>query len=112
VSVVAQNASTELVTRLRKGADFEWDTVAMQEAADTITRLTAEVERLTGERDRQYDYNAELIAKYAALEAEVERKDAALLSIMGCTIAQTYQQAWAWCRHTAAEAYGQQEKKV
>jgi len=46
MAVVAQNATTELVTRLRKGADYEWDTFVMQEAADTITRLTAEVERL------------------------------------------------------------------
>jgi hypothetical protein len=45
---------------------------------DTITRLTAEVERLTGERDRQYDYNVEQIAKQAALEAENEKLRAAL----------------------------------
>jgi hypothetical protein len=32
-----------------------------------------DVERLTGERDRQYDYNVEQIAKQAALEAENEK---------------------------------------
>lgn len=38
-----------------------------------ITALRAEVERLTGERDRQYDQNAEQIIRIAALEAENER---------------------------------------
>lgn len=45
----------------------------MQDREDTITRLRSEVERLTGERDRQYDQNAEQITRIAALEAEVER---------------------------------------
>lgn len=39
----------------------------------TIAALRAEVERLTGERDRQYDQNAEQIIRIAALEAENER---------------------------------------
>jgi uncharacterized small protein (DUF1192 family) len=55
-----------------------WSPWLANQAADTITRLTEEVERLTGERDRQYDYNAGQIVKQAAFEAEVERKDAAL----------------------------------
>ncbi len=50
-----------------------------QAAIDEITHLTAEVERLTGERDRQYDYNAGQIVKQAALEAENERLRAALV---------------------------------
>ena len=39
----------------------------------TLASLRAEVERLTGERDRQYDQNAEQIIRIAALENEVER---------------------------------------
>lgn len=48
------------------------------EAADLITALRAENERLTGERDRQYDQNAEQIIRIAALEAENEKLRAAL----------------------------------
>lgn len=43
-----------------------------------ITALRAEVERLTGERDRQYDQNAEQIIRIAALEADNEKLRAAL----------------------------------
>lgn len=64
------------------------------------------------------DFSTEKMARdrmdeITRLKAEVERKDAALARIVGCNIAQTYQQAWNWCRHVAAEAYGpQQEKKA
>lgn len=43
--------------------------------------LRAEVERLTAERDRQYDQNAEQITRIAALEAENEKLRAALYKI-------------------------------
>ena len=39
----------------------------------------AEIERLTGERDRQYEYNVGQIAKQAELEAEIERLREALV---------------------------------
>lgn len=42
----------------------------------------AKTKRLTGERDRQYDQNAEQIVCIAALEAEAERLRAALESVM------------------------------
>ena len=47
----------------------------------TLASLRAEVERLTGERDRQYDQNAEQIIRIAALEAENEKLRAALSKI-------------------------------
>ena len=37
-----------------------------------IADLAAEVERLTGERDRQYEFNAAQITKHAELEATNE----------------------------------------
>lgn len=46
----------------------------------TITALRAENERLTGERDRQYQQNAEQITRIAALETENKRLRAALLA--------------------------------
>jgi regulator of replication initiation timing len=42
------------------------------EAADTIATLRAEVERLTGERDRQYEENVSLIAENQKLRAALE----------------------------------------
>jgi predicted nucleic acid-binding Zn-ribbon protein len=41
-------------------------------------RMDAEIATITGERDRQYDYNIEQIAKQAALEDEVARLREAL----------------------------------
>jgi hypothetical protein len=49
----------DLTERLRERKLFK-------EAAD-------EIERLTGERDRQYDKNCEQIIRIASLEAEIER---------------------------------------
>jgi hypothetical protein len=50
---------SDLVERLRERKLFKG-------AAD-------EIERLTGERDRQYDKNCEQIIRIASLEAEIER---------------------------------------
>lgn len=44
-----------------------------------ITEAADEIERLTGERDRQYDYNCGQIVRIASLEAEIERMRAALM---------------------------------
>jgi hypothetical protein len=65
-------------------------------AADTITRLTSEMKRLTGERDRQYDYNAGQIVKQAALEAENETLRAALQGVLWM--------AEEWFKHDGSDA--------
>jgi hypothetical protein len=54
-----------------------------RQAADEITRLRAEIERLTAERDRQYDQNTEQITRIAALEVENEELRAALCPLAG-----------------------------
>jgi hypothetical protein len=80
---------TDIVQRLRADGETvetlkakgHWGSVTMLEQDAEIARLREDVERLTGERDRQYDYNAESIFKYAALEAENERLRAALEEI-------------------------------
>ncbi len=66
---------TDIVERLRKlEGNMPWnDQIAVfDDAADTITTLRAEVERLTGERDRQYDENVSLIATNERLRAALE----------------------------------------
>ncbi len=49
-------------------------------AADTIATLRAEVERLTGERDRQYEENVSLIAENQKLRAALEEIEQVALS--------------------------------
>lgn len=51
---------------------------AKEEHRPHLIAAEAEVERLTAERDRQYDQNAEQITRIAALEAENEKLRAAL----------------------------------
>lgn len=66
---------TDIVTWLREQAsnDFTCERKLL-EAAD-------EIERLIGERDRQYDYNCGQIIRIASLEGEIERMRAALMII-------------------------------
>ena len=53
-----------------------------------IKKLEDEVERLTQERDAQYDLNVSMVAKHAAQEAEIERlredKERLMDRIDGC----------------------------
>ena len=68
-----------------RAVDEERCNVEPWTVAKRCADAAAEIERLTGERDRQYDYNAEIIAKYAALEAVSERLRAALREIAKVT---------------------------
>ena len=70
-------ALTDEITRLR--ADIISYKIGNKDLQDHCT----EVERLTAERDRQYDQNTEQITRIAALEAENERLLAALRKIAG-----------------------------
>ena len=67
---------TDIVKMLRECSSDE--AYLSRQAADEITRLRAEIERLTAERDRQYDQNTEQITRIAALEAENEKLRKAL----------------------------------
>ena len=78
----------------------------LEEAADRAADcdiLRAEVERLTVERDRQYDQNAEQITRIAALEAENERLRAALREAY-----EVYAGSDGFIPETAGEGYQQQ----
>lgn len=55
---------------------------AKEEYRPLLIAAEAEVERLTAERDRQYDQNAEQITRIAALEAENEKLRAALSGVL------------------------------
>jgi hypothetical protein len=55
---------------------FGVDAKIMDEAAEGVDRLSAEVERLTGERDRQYDQNTQRIARIEALEDALDNRTA------------------------------------
>lgn len=74
---------SDIVERLRFRAEENYEMLGnihepLLEAADEITRLRAENERLTAERDRQYDQNAEQVIRIAGLDAENEKLRAAL----------------------------------
>jgi DNA repair exonuclease SbcCD ATPase subunit len=66
---------SDIVERLRDTSlcvcEFARDVETVAEAADTITRLTAEVERLMDATDR--DANSDAIEEVTALRAEIER---------------------------------------
>ena len=67
----------------------------VQVLTDENNKLRAEVERLTAERDRQYDQNAEQITRIAALEAENEKLRAALEPFANLTIKGDEPDVWA-----------------
>lgn len=71
------NAAADEITRLRA------DNISYKIGNKDLQDHCAEVERLTAERDRQYDQNTEQITRIAALEAENERLLAALRKIAG-----------------------------
>jgi TnpA family transposase len=58
----------DIVARLRKGADYEHDTVVMEEAADEIERLLAEIEWAVAAIDAD-----DLIGAHERLEALLRR---------------------------------------
>lgn len=76
---------TDIVERLRtfytsedhergcKGRECECSCGYENNGHTLITEAADEIERLTGERDRQYDYNCGQIIRVASLEAEIER---------------------------------------
>lgn len=68
---------------------------AKEEYRPLLIAAEAEVERLTAERDRQYDQNAEQITRIAALEAENERLRAALKPFANLTIKGDEPDVWA-----------------
>lgn len=82
-------------------------------ATPTVAELEAEVERLTGERDRQYDQNVEQIARIAQLQATVEAlevvlkdREAEIKSLSGHLIAATEQKTRKHPQHSADCASG------
>jgi hypothetical protein len=67
------------------GEPIEFGVVAkiMDDAAEGVDRLSAEVERLTGERDRQYDQNTQRIARIEALEGALDNRTARVVELEG-----------------------------
>lgn len=69
---------TDIVERLRIRAQWEFAAKEHNPEDHIDWQAADEIERLTDERDRQYDYNCGQIVRVASLEAEIERLRKAL----------------------------------